>query len=283
MTDYLKSYFGALSSVDDSLSRILHYLQETDIADETVLVFYSDNGFMIGDHGLIDKRAGYQASVLVPMIVYAPGLVPAGISNPTRVRNLDLAPTFLDIAGLEAPQEFEGKSAWPVITGALDRESWGEPDFVYQYFWEWSFPMTPTTFAIQRGDLKYIQYHGVWDIEELYNLNADPAERFNLINEPRYYTQRQSLRHALYDAIAGASGEHEVPFTKRLAEGMNLRDRNGENAAPFPDWWRVTLNRPDRYNGLLPDTPAKKKALDAGRPYIPWLEPQTNDSSGNRM
>jgi arylsulfatase A-like enzyme len=236
-----------------------------------VIFFYSDNGYLIGDHGLIDKRNAYEGSVRVPMVVAGPGTVPQGSVNNTRIRNLDLAPTFLAIAGLEPPPQFEGQDAWPVIKGDVTRDAWNEPDFVYQYYWEWSFPMTPTTFAIVRDDLKYIQYHGIWDIEELYDLKNDPMEKTNLINDPNYYAQRQALRIALYEQTASTNGKNAVPYTPRLSEGMNLRNQYGPTVAPFPNQWKVEPNRADKFLGLMPDTPAKKAALESGKPYNPWL------------
>lgn len=271
MTDYLKDYYGALSAVDDSLGRIWAYLEEAGIVENTMVVFYSDNGFLFGDHGLIDKRNAYEGSVRVPMVVAAPGRLPTGAVNEAMVRNLDLAPTFLDVAGVAPPDQFEGKSFLPVATGEQTIDEWGEPDFVYEYFWEWTFPMTPTTFAIQRGPLKYIQYHGIWDIEELYDVDSDPLEIQNLIDDPEYYEERQELREALYQHLESDDGHHSVPYHARLAEGMNLRDRDGPVAAPFPERWKVAPNRPDRLNGVFPDTPEKKKYLDAGEPYRPWL------------
>ena len=279
MTDYLKDYFGALSAVDDSLGRIWAYLEAAGIVDSTMVVFYSDNGFLFGDHGLIDKRNAYEGSVRVPMLVAAPGQLPAGTVNDAMVRNLDLAPTFLDVAGVETPEHFEGKSFLPVATGEQTIGEWGEPDFIYEYFWEWTFPMTPTTFAIQRGPLKYIQYHGIWDIEELYDVDADPLEVHNLIDDPEYYDERQELREALYRHLESNDGHHSVPYRARLAEGMNLRDSNGPVAAPFPERWKVEPNRPDKLNGVFPDTPEKKRFLDAGEPYRPWMIDRAEDDA----
>lgn len=278
MTDYLEDYYGALSAVDDSLGRIMKYLREHGLDDETMVVFYSDNGFLIGDHGLIDKRNAYEGSIRVPMVVSAPGLLPAGVTQEARVRNLDLAPTFLDVAGVEPPEQFEGKSFLPVATGEQSLAAWREPDFVYEYYWEWSFPMTPTTFAIQRGPLKYIQYHGIWDIEELYDVERDPLEKINLINDPDYYAQRQALRVALYEQLANDAGRRSVPFNARLAEGMNLRDKDGPKAASFPERWLVEPDRPDMYNGLFPDTPLKKQRVEEGKLYYPYMESLPRDA-----
>lgn len=272
MTDYLRDYYGALSAVDDSLGRMMAWLKDHDQLNNTVIVFYSDNGYLIGDHGLIDKRNAYEGSVRVPMVVYAPGMVPMGAVNPTVVRNVDLAPTFLDIAGATSPEQFEGKSFLPVATGKMTQEQWQTPDFVYEYFWEWSFPMTPTTFAIRRGDYKYIQYHGIWDIEELYNLKDDPDERINLALSGDHKPKLDELRMALFEQLGNKKGAHVVPYTARRAEGMNLRDENGPKAAPFPATWKVEPNRKDMFMGLFRDTPLKIQKEKAGEPYAPWME-----------
>lgn len=272
MTDYLRDYYGALSAVDDSVGRIVAWLKETNQLDNTVLVFYSDNGFLVGDHGLIDKRNAYEGSVKVPLLVYSPGLIPAGYTNPAVVRNLDLAPTFLDIAGVAAPEQFEGVSVLPVATRAVDPETWDAPDFVYEYFWEYNFGMTPTTFAIRRGDYKYIQYHGVWDIEELYNVTDDPEEQKNLFFDREYKPQVQELREALAKQLLNKKGERVVPYNARLSDGMNLRDAKGPTAAAFPDKWKTVPNRKDMYMGLFPDTPMKLEKQDKGEPYWPYME-----------
>lgn len=269
MNDYLKDYYATLSAVDDSLGRIMSFLVENGLEENTMVVFYSDNGFLIGDHGLIDKRNAYEGSVRVPMIVYAPGLAPTGLVNPARVRNLDLAPTFLDVAGVSAPEHFEGVSALPLASGKVKAKDWDAPDFVYEYYWEWTFPQTPTTFAIERDGLKYIQYHGVWDIEELYDLTKDPEEMRNLIDDPDYFEEKIALRKALFDKLKNSGGLHNIPYSARTAEGVVQRDEDGPKAAPFPEKWLVEPNRPDRLNGIFPDTPEKLKAEERGEAYFP--------------
>jgi arylsulfatase A-like enzyme len=268
MTDYLKGYYATLSAVDESLGRVLDYLKESGLEKDTMVVFTSDNGYLIGDHGLIDKRCAYEGSVRVPLVVYAPGLVPAGVTNPGRVRNLDLAPTFLDAARVAIPRQFEGQSALPLMTGALNPADWKPGDFVYEYYWEWNFPMTPTTFAIERGRLKYIQYHGVYDTEELYDLDADPDEMRNLIDDPSRLEAKLALRKALFDQLADARGQRAVPFTERTSRGVVRRDRNGTGAAAFPDDWLVAPNRDDRFDDMLPDSEAKAQAHREGRPLL---------------
>jgi arylsulfatase A-like enzyme len=268
LTEYVRQCYRTLSPVDESLGRILRYLREREIENDTLIVFYSDNGFLFGDHGLFDKRNAYEPSVRVPMIACAPGLLPKGVVNPVRVRNLDLAPTFLDVAHVPAPTQFEGRSILPIASGQAAADTWNE-DFIYEYYWEWSFPHTPTTFAIQRGSLKYIQYHGVWDIEELYDLAKDPDEMQNLIDDPAYLPARIELRHRLYAALTNREGRHVVPFAERFSSGAVYRNKNGPAAAPFPPQWLRAPNEPDRVSGLIADSPEKMAAERAGRPYFP--------------
>ena len=242
---YFRTYFATLSAVDDNLGRTLAYLRKNKLEDNTLIVFTSDNGFLMGEHGLIDKRNAYEPSVRVPMVAYAPGLLPKGVTNPVWVRNLDLAPTFLDLAGVKPPAQFEGHSVLPVATGAVAVKDWVENDFIYEYYWEWTFPQTPTTFAIQRGRLKYIQYHGVWDLEELYDLSRDPDEMNNLVNDKAYAAARIELRRALFAGLATKGGRHAVPYSEKSSAGLTLRDRDGSGAADFPPEWQVTAKQPD--------------------------------------
>lgn len=239
MQDFLRHYYATLSGVDDSVGRIVDYLRKNHLEKDTMIVFTSDNGFLAGEHGLIDKRNAYEPSVRVPLIVSAPGLVPAGKTNTARIRNIDFAPTFLDVAGVPAAPQFEGKSALPVMSGEMKLADWKPGDFIYEYYWEWNFPMTPTTFAIERDRLKYIQYHGVYDLEELYDLDKDPDEMANLIDDSTYGERRNQMRRALYLGLADQQGRHGVPFSARQSPGFVKRAREGSGAAQFPDNWLV--------------------------------------------
>jgi arylsulfatase A-like enzyme len=271
MTDYLKGYYATLSAVDDSVGRLLKYLRDNDLEKNTMIVFTSDNGFLIGDHGLIDKRNAYEGSVRIPMVVYAPGLVRAGATNPGRIRNLDFAPTFLDVAHVPMPPQFEGQSALPLMTGQVAAKDWHPGDFVYEYYWEWNFPMTPTTFAVERDRVKYIQYHGIYDLEELYDLDKDPDEMHNVIDDPSYLQTKITLRKALFDQLADVQGRYAVPFTERFSRGVVRRDREGTGAAPFPKDWLVEPNRPDKFNDMFPDSEAKLKAEREGKSLLPSI------------
>ncbi|USQ96585.1 sulfatase family protein [Caulobacter sp. RL271] len=269
LKDYMREYYRGLSAVDDSVGRILKYLRDNHLEDNTIVVFFSDNGFQFGEHGLIDKRDAYEASIRVPMVAYAPGRFAKGAVIDNRVRNLDLAPTFLDAAGAPRPAQFEGQSVLPLASGKVKPQDWKEQDFVYEYYWEWTFPQTPTTFAIERGRMKYIQYHGVWDLDELYDLAKDPDEMNNLIDDPAYLQAKIELRKALYQQLTNAKGQTVVPFTERTSQGQVFRSLAGAKAAEFPETWLRPANPVDRYNGLFPDSPAKLEAQKQGKPYFP--------------
>jgi arylsulfatase A-like enzyme len=269
LQEQVRDIYRTLSPVDDSLGRILAYLRKKGLDRNTMIVFYSDNGFLFGDHGLIDKRNAYEPSVRVPMIAYAPGLLPKGVTNPAVVRNLDLAPTFLDVAHVAKPAQMEGASWLALAEGRMKPADWKPGDFVYEYYWEWSFPQTPTTFAIERDRLKYIQYHGVWDTEELYDLSKDPDEMTNLINDPAYLDRKNVLRHALFEQLANSKGKHVVPYTEKTSAGVVYRDQNGMRAADFPPEWYTAPNLPSKMNGLFPDTAEKLEADRKGEAYRP--------------
>lgn len=269
MDDYLRDYYATLSPVDDSLGKILRYLHDNNLEQNTMVVFYSDNGFMVGDHGLIDKRNAYEPSVRVPLLVYAPGHVPAGVVNDALVRNLDLAPTFLAAAGLAKPDQMEGTSFLSLAKGKTKPADWKPGDFVYEYYWDVSFPQTPTTFAIERDGMKYIQYHGVWDIEELYDVRRDPEEMHNLIDDPQHLATKVALRKALFEQLANNAGDHHIPYTEKFSEGIVKRNVDGPHAADFPADWYTKPNLPTAFNGYYRDTPEKAQADAEGKTYVP--------------
>ena len=252
IVDYAKQYFATLSAVDDGVGQLLQWLNNAHQTENTVFIFYSDNGFMFGDHGLIDKRNAYEASVRVPMVVYAPGYVQAGSRVQSRVRNLDIAPTLLDWAGVEIPTHLEGRSVVPLLTGEVSEAQWQTPAFVYEYYWEWTFPQTPTTFAITHNNIKYIQYHGLWDLEELYDLNHDPEEKVNLLNDKNYRNTLIDLREALYANLQNTQGSTVVPFTQRRAQGLRFRRKDGSATADFPPQFLRETSDKDLFSGFFP-------------------------------
>lgn len=234
--EYLRRYYQTLSSVDDSLGRILAFLEENGLAESTTILFMGDNGFLFGEHGLIDKRNAYEESMRVPLLAYSPGHFPAGAVVETLAANLDIAPTVLELAGIaERPEQLEGVSLLPAITA--DAPGQGREEFLYEYYWEYDFPHTPTTFAIRTPEYKLIQYHGVWDTEELYDMVNDPNEMTNRIDDPELIDIKASLRHRLFELLGNRDHEHVVPYTEKKDGGAVLRHGDRSKAAEFPETW----------------------------------------------
>ncbi|MDX1382969.1 MAG: sulfatase, partial [Thermoanaerobaculia bacterium] len=175
---FARDYAETLRGVDDGVGRLLAALEDRGVLDETMFVFTSDNGFLFGEHGLIDKRAMYEPSIRVPLIVRAPRYAAGGQRRGQMVLNIDFAPTFIEVAGADVPTEVQGRSFLAILE---DPQAAGRDAFLYQYFWERAFPQTPTVLGIRTHTHKLMRYHGIWDRYELYDLVADPDERSNLL------------------------------------------------------------------------------------------------------
>jgi N-acetylglucosamine-6-sulfatase len=198
--EIIPRYSESLMAVDESINRILDYLEQKGLDKETLVIYMGDNGFMLGEHGLIDKRQAYEESMRVPMLAWGPGTIEAGSTIEENLMNIDLTPTFLDIAGGSMPEDhlIDGRSFLPFLKG--ETVEW-RSTFVYQYFWEHAFPHTPTTFAIRGERYKYIYYHGVWDKNELYDLKTDPNEMHNLVDAPEHQERIREMRDDMFDVF----------------------------------------------------------------------------------
>ncbi len=272
INEYMRDYYRTLSAVDDSLGRILDWLEETDQADNTTVIFTSDNGYMEGEHGLIDKRNAYEESMRIPLVISAPGVIAPGTVIESSVTSLDFAPTLLDSAGIASPPQFEGRSILPLASGEFAADAWDE-DVIYEYYWEWNFPQTPTTFAIRTRDFKYIQYHGVWDTEELYDIQNDPKEMHNLIDDDGYVETKIDLRRRLYEGLADQSGGHTIPYNERYNAGVVYRRRSGSPVAEFPESWNRDADATDLMDGLIPDGALKSRLKEANAMPQFWIGP----------
>jgi arylsulfatase A-like enzyme len=208
---YKMQYHRALSAVDDSIGRLFEWLEETGQADNTIVMLMGDNGFMFGEHGLIDKRNAYEESMRVPLLARGPGL-PANTVVSEIVANIDIAPTMLSIVGVDTQDYFDGRSLYRLARGE-SADPWRD-ELLYEYYWEFNYPSTPTTFALRTDDYKFIQYHGIWDTDELYNLKDDPQELRNLIHDVDYLPVVAELRGRLFERLENRRGEHAIPYTR---------------------------------------------------------------------
>jgi N-acetylglucosamine-6-sulfatase len=196
---FVRTYLGTILSVDDSVGRIYDALRASGELDNTVLVFASDNGFMLGEHGAIDKRCMYEESIRVPMLVRYPALVPAPRVVDEMVLNVDLAPSLLDICGAPPLGSVHGRSWKSLVRG--DARNW-RSSWYYEYNYEKEFPYTPNVRGVRTAEWKYMHSPtapGKPDAgtAELYNLKADPQETRNLIDDPASKPKLDELRSEL--------------------------------------------------------------------------------------
>jgi N-acetylglucosamine-6-sulfatase len=231
IAEYYKRYAETLMGVDDSLGRIMAYLRERNLFDSTLLIYMGDNGFAFGEHGLIDKRTAYEESMRVPMLVQCPELFKAGTVMSDVVANIDIAPTLLDAAGVRGEWEMDGRSFLPLAQGR--RAEWRD-GLLYEYYWERNFPQTPTIHALRGDRYKYIHYHGIWDTDELYDLQADPFEMNNLIFSEEHKQVVADMNRKLFAILEQTKGLY-IPLYPDRGKQQNLRHKSRQRPVPFPD------------------------------------------------
>jgi len=228
---YYRRYCETLLAVDDSLGRILEYLEDRSELESTVIIYMGDNGFQFGEHGLIDKRTAYEASIRIPLLAMCPGRFDGGTQIRQMVANIDIAPTVLDIAGIRPPEHFDGKSFLPLLLGK--HTSWRE-QLLYEYYWERNYPQTPTTHAILTDRYKFVRYHGIWDLDELYDMQSDSNETRNLINNPAHLETARDLRGCLFELLRETHGS-SIPLLADRGAWFPWRRRDGAESADFPE------------------------------------------------
>ncbi len=209
---FIRDYNRTMLAVDDSIGMILDTLQEQGLLESTLILFMSDNGFLHGEHGLIDKRCMYEESIRVPLIAHCPELIQGGQRTDRIALNVDIAPTLLAAAGITVPGTIQGASLLPVVQG--QDENWRDA-MLYEYFWERSFPQTPTVFGVRTEQYKYMDYHGIFDLNELYDLKKDPKEMHNLIDDPAYYEVRVGMQKRLQDLMKEYGATRVPSFAER--------------------------------------------------------------------
>jgi N-acetylglucosamine-6-sulfatase len=232
IAEHYRLYCEALLSVDESIARVREWLDDNNVAENTLIMYMGDNGFQWGEHGLIDKRTAYEASMRVPLLGVCPKLWKPGTKLQQIVANIDIGPTILAAAGLRSPGHMDGQSFLQLAAGRMTPEDWRE-NLLYEYYWEYNYPHTPTTFALRTQQYKFIQYHGVWDLDELYDLQNDPHEQHNLIFSQQHQELITRMRADLHQILVTAEA-NRVPFSHKRRMGANLRLRSGAKPAVFP-------------------------------------------------
>lgn len=233
MEVFYKSYCEALRSVDDSIGAVMKQLKKMGIYEDTLVIYMGDNGFMFGEHGLIDKRVAYETSSRVPLLMQCPAIIKGGTVMDQVVANIDIAPTIMEAMGLKKPPHMDGQSFLPLARG--EPIPWRDY-FLYVYYWEQNYPQTPTHFSLRGDKYKYTTYYGLWDTDELFDIQADPLEQDNLIHSPDYEKTKRQMQDRLYAMMAELGGMN-IPLNPPHGRQQNkrLRDRGGVKAADFPE------------------------------------------------
>jgi N-acetylglucosamine-6-sulfatase len=215
---FYKRYCETLLGVDESIGKVLDYV-DAKASGSTLVMYMGDNGFSFGEHGLIDKRQMYESSMRVPMLAYAPGVIRPGTVIEEMVQNIDVGPTVLEVARLKVPERMDGQSFLKLLAGK--KISWRDEAY-YEYYWERNFPQTPTTHGVRTKRYKYMHYHGIWDKDELYDLQADPDEKHNLIDDPKHKVLVKQMNTKLFDWLERTDGML-IPLRRDSGGQMNKR------------------------------------------------------------
>lgn len=191
---YAKNYLRSLKGVDESVARLQTTLAELDLDENTVVIYSSDQGFYIGDHGWFDKRWMYEESLKMPFIVKWPGTVKPGSRNHNLIQNLDYAETFLEMAGAPIPDDMQGASLVPLLKGEKPTD-WRKS--IYYHYYEYpSVHMIPRHYGIRNQRYKLMHFYQ-FDEWEFYDLKEDPDELVNLYNDPEYARRIQRAKKDL--------------------------------------------------------------------------------------
>ena len=189
---YMRDYIRCLISVDDNVGRILDYLDENDLSENTLVVYTSDQGFYMGEHGWFDKRFMYEESMRTPLLMKYPKMIKPGSEINELVQNIDYAPTFLDLAGVTIPQDMQGVSLKPLLLGQADLPG---RDALYYHYYEYpNEHMVKRHYGIRTDRYKLIHFYYDIDDWEFYDLKNDPQEMYNLIEDPVYKSTIDSLK-----------------------------------------------------------------------------------------
>ncbi len=164
------------------------------------------------------------------MLAHCPELITPGIQINEVVANIDIAPTFLEAAGLRAPEYMDGQSFLPLLQG--NQVAWRD-GLLYEYYWERNYPQTPTMHALRGDRYKYIHYHGLWDTDEIYDLETDPDESKNLIRSEEHQEIVKQMNRQLFDKLASSGGMF-IPLYPDRGQKNDLRYEYGTPGASFP-------------------------------------------------
>jgi len=190
---YMRDYLATTLAVDENIGKLLDYLKEIGELDNTIIIYTSDQGFFLGEHGWFDKRFMYEESERMPLIISYPKMIKKKSTSKALCMNVDFAPTILDIAGVKIPSDMQGCSLMPILKKAGGTpNNWRQA--VYYHYYEYPGEHSVKRhYGIRTMDFKLIHFYYDIDEWEMYDLKKDPKEMKNVFNEPEYSIKKQEL------------------------------------------------------------------------------------------
>ena len=223
---YAKNYLRCVKGVDESVERLMGTLDELGVADNTIVIYSSDQGFYIGDHGWYDKRWMYEESLKMPFIVKWPGTIKPGSRNQNLIQNLDYASTFLDIAGASIPDDLQGASLVPLMKGESPAD-WRKA--IYYHYYEYpSVHMVPRHFGVRNERFKLMKFYEFGEEWEFYDLEADPDENTNQYNNPEYAMQIAAAKEELAALQKKYADDSIGPVKPKEWQDKYRQDKTGQ-------------------------------------------------------
>jgi Arylsulfatase A and related enzymes len=190
---YIEDYLRCVQAVDDNVGRVLDYLDKNKMTENTIVIYMSDQGFYLGEHGLYDKRFMYEESFRTPMLIRYPAQVKPKQKNSAYALNLDIAPSLLDWIGLPIPGDMQGVSMKELLETGKGK-NWRKE--IYYHYYERSFGLTPH-YGVKTKRYKLLHFYGAINSWELYDLKKDKSEMHNLINDPKYANVVNDLKERI--------------------------------------------------------------------------------------
>ncbi len=193
---YIKDYLRTIQSIDDGVGEILDYLDSNNLSENTIVVYTSDQGFYLGEHGWYDKRFMYEESLRTPILMRYPKEIMRGTEINQLIQNLDFAPTFLDYAGIEIPSDIQGKSFRKIVNQT--HSEWR--DAIYYTYYEYpSVHMVKRHYGVRTDRYKLMHFYYDIDEWEMYDLEEDPSEMNNIYGDPEYDNIKEMMHKRLVE------------------------------------------------------------------------------------
>ena len=213
---YIKDYLACIKSVDDNIGRVFAYLKEKGLDKNTIVIYSSDQGFYLGDHGLFDKRFMYEESLRMPFLIRYPDKIKAGTVCNDMVTNLDFAPTILDMAGLKSPKEVQGKSFFSNLQGKTPQD-W-QKSMYYHYYEYPKWHHVQPHYGVRNERYKLIHFYYNVDLWEFYDLKTDPDELNNAIGGPRYNSIISQMKSELKGLMKKAGNDKTLDEFRKITD-----------------------------------------------------------------